>query len=759
VAQRLLHPESTAAIILGASDWSECGLGPAPSFRRSGKGFLSYLVDTAGLGLDPELVLDLFDDPASAGDQLGRLRDTLDGLLRERREMGRPVADVVVYYVGHGTTDDQGHLSLLVRRSRKGLESETGIRAPDLARVLRISAPQQRRLVVLDCCFAEAAVRAFVGMGAPEQAVAAGVAKDIAEALPGRGGLLLCSSQMGEVSVGHPAADRTLFTGAMLRVLRDGVDDREPFLSFSDVCDEAYRWMLDGFGVQAPRPVLHAINQVHGDLTRLPAFPNSREANKPGGFAARAGGGTPRDQSADGGNRQNVRDQSDARMERRLQLISKWATEEVIPEDDLEFVLSAALGELDGRAAALVQRVLDSPSARASALMAVLVGIEEATLSRKSPTTASRQPTIDPNDIWALPKVEAPAPRNAQILTDVVSRQLPSFSPDEKGDTSREKLGKYIIRRLLGRGALGQVYEAWDPVLARQVAIKTVKLPESGEPETEEGIARFRREAQAAARLIHPNIVGVFDYGETDDLAYIVMELVDGEPLKRLLDQQERFAIAGITNIMEGVLAGLEFIHQRGVVHRDIKPGNVMLTKAGLAKIADFGIARIESSTMTQQGTLLGTPAYMSPEQFMGHTVDARTDIYSSGVLLYQLLTGERPFDGGLSSIMHKALNTEPPWPSQISVTAPQGLDAVVKRAMAKRPEDRFTTATEFLDALHAALGQPIAASEAEENASIIEAQSGNSASGNSPPGAKAIGLRRILDYRMFRDWRPGRAR
>jgi serine/threonine-protein kinase len=271
-----------------------------------------------------------------------------------------------------------------------------------------------------------------------------------------------------------------------------------------------------------------------------------------------------------------------------------------------------------------------------------------------------------------------------------------------------ESLGKYEIKRPLGRGAMGTVYEGWDPIIARRVAIKTVKLPENADdPETEEALARFRREAQAAGRLIHPNIVGVFDYGETNDVAYIVMEYVDGPPLKNLLDKQERFALPDVIRVMDDLLTGLQFSHERGVVHRDIKPANVMLTSAGQAKIADFGIARIESSSMTQAGTLLGTPAYMSPEQFMGQVVDARSDIYSSGVLLYQLLTGERPFEGGLSAIMHKALNTEPPWPSQLSVTAPPAFDAVVKRAMAKRPEERYASATAFLEAVRAALHAP----------------------------------------------------
>ena len=280
-----------------------------------------------------------------------------------------------------------------------------------------------------------------------------------------------------------------------------------------------------------------------------------------------------------------------------------------------------------------------------------------------------------------------------------------------------ETLGKYEIKRTLGKGAMGVVYEGWDPIIARRVAIKTVRVPDTqDDPETEEALARFRREAQAAGRLTHPNIVGVFDYGEVGEIAYIVMEYVDGPSVKSLVDKQERFATADTMRIMTDLLNGLQFSHARGVVHRDIKPANIMLTSDGQGKIADFGIARIESSSMTQAGTVLGTPAYMSPEQFMGQVVDARTDIYSSGVLLYQLLTGERPFEGGMSAIMHKALNTDPPLPSQISVTCPQAFDGVVRKAMAKRPEERFQSATEFLEALQAAAsGRSLAAAVPDE--------------------------------------------
>jgi serine/threonine-protein kinase len=264
-------------------------------------------------------------------------------------------------------------------------------------------------------------------------------------------------------------------------------------------------------------------------------------------------------------------------------------------------------------------------------------------------------------------------------------------------------LGKYELRAVLGKGAMGTVYDGFDPLIARQVAIKTVRLPAPDDIEAQEELARFKREAQAAGRLSHPNIVGVFDYGETPELAYIVMEFVDGTTLKHLTDKKDRFELPEIVRLMTELMAGLQYSHDRGVVHRDIKPANIMLTKKGEVKIADFGIARIESSSMTQAGTMLGTPSYMSPEQFMGQTVDARTDLYSSGVLLYQLLTGEKPFEGGLTAIMHKVLNTEPPAPSALSVTIPAAFDAVVKKAMAKRPEDRFASATDFAHAVRAA--------------------------------------------------------
>ncbi|MBX6374548.1 MAG: protein kinase [Acetobacteraceae bacterium] len=296
---------------------------------------------------------------------------------------------------------------------------------------------------------------------------------------------------------------------------------------------------------------------------------------------------------------------------------------------------------------------------------------------------------------------------------------------------------KYEVRGTLGSGAMGTVYDAFDRLIERRVAIKVVRKPPGDDAEAREAAARFRREAQAAGRLAHPSIVAVYDYGENAEYAWIVMELVEGGSLKDILDRGERLALPHIVGIMDQVLSALAFSHQRGVVHRDIKPANIMLTAEGQVKIADFGIARLENSSMTQVGTLMGTPSYMAPEQFRGEPVDARADIWAAGVVLYQLLTGEKPFDGGFNAVMHKALNTEPPPPSTLSVTAPRAFDAVVARAMAKRPEDRFPTATAFAEAIRAAASAPAAATvAAEAGAGATTAFSGAAAAGQGDPTA-----------------------
>ncbi|MDP2821215.1 MAG: serine/threonine-protein kinase [Sulfuritalea sp.] len=281
--------------------------------------------------------------------------------------------------------------------------------------------------------------------------------------------------------------------------------------------------------------------------------------------------------------------------------------------------------------------------------------------------------------------------------------------------TLPQKLGKYEIRGELGSGAMGVVYEGWDPGICRRVAIKTVRRDQLDRAEAGEVLARFQREAQAAGRLTHPNIVGIYEFGEEPDpaggagTAFIAMEFVNGRELKDYFDNDERFALPEMQRIMTELLAALAHAHKHGIVHRDIKPANIILLADGTVKVADFGIARIESSNLTQAGAILGTPSYMSPEQFMGQTVDGRSDLFSAGVVLYQFLTGDKPFTGTLTTIMHKVLKEEPAAPSELNVQVPRPFDALMKIALAKRPEDRFQSAQEFADALGRALKPAVA--------------------------------------------------
>ena len=268
----------------------------------------------------------------------------------------------------------------------------------------------------------------------------------------------------------------------------------------------------------------------------------------------------------------------------------------------------------------------------------------------------------------------------------------------------RQIAGRYQIRRELGSGASAKVYEAFDTgALQRIVAVKVFRLYAMADATSMEEHARFRQGARAAGDLFHPNIVPVLDFGEDDECAWIVMELVDGETLRSLIDRGERLDTAAIVQLMGQILSALQYTHSRGVVHRDIKPENIMLTRDRVAKITDFGIARIEDASMTVVGTMLGSPAYMAPEQVLCEQVDDRTDLWAAGVILYQLLTGERPFEGSRTTVGHKVLHAEPVLPSRTPAGVPPQFDAVVQKALAKQPVARFASATEFAEALRAA--------------------------------------------------------
>lgn len=285
--------------------------------------------------------------------------------------------------------------------------------------------------------------------------------------------------------------------------------------------------------------------------------------------------------------------------------------------------------------------------------------------------------------------------------------------------TEIRRLGdRYELGESIGRGGMAEVFESQDTRLGRRVAIKILRPDLAQDPTFQ---SRFRREAQSAASLNHPNIVAIYDTGEdkleevgnTTVVPYIVMEYVDGQTLRQLLSSGRRLLPERALEITSGILSALDYSHRHGIVHRDIKPANVMLTRAGDVKVMDFGIARAiadSTATMTAASAVMGTAQYLSPEQARGEVVDARSDLYSTGCLLYELLTGRPPFTGDSPvSVAYQHVSETPIPPSQVDPGVPAALDPLVMKALAKDPDDRYQTAADFRsDAERAIAGMPV---------------------------------------------------
>ena len=273
------------------------------------------------------------------------------------------------------------------------------------------------------------------------------------------------------------------------------------------------------------------------------------------------------------------------------------------------------------------------------------------------------------------------------------------------------RLGKYEIVGVLGQGAMGIVYNAIDPHIHRRVAVKAIRAPLLG-PGAQDLLAaqRFKTEAQAAGRLSHPNIVSVFEYGESGEDRFIAMEYVHGVSLLELTALGRRLPLDDVNSIVLQLLDALECAHEQGVWHRDIKPANLLITPDGRLKVTDFGIARIEASELTQPSAVLGSPGYMAPERYTGDVPDCRVDIFSCGVVFYELLTGTLPFRGSSSQKMYQVLHDTPPGPSTLAIVnpPPDRFNAIVARALARRPEDRYASAAQMRAALLEVAGRPI---------------------------------------------------
>ncbi len=274
-------------------------------------------------------------------------------------------------------------------------------------------------------------------------------------------------------------------------------------------------------------------------------------------------------------------------------------------------------------------------------------------------------------------------------------------------------LGRYKITEILGKGAMGVVYKGHDPKIDRQVALKTIRSEIfEDESNREELLGRFQREAQIAGRLSHSHIVGIYDVGEDDGVTYIAMEYIDGRSLDKIIKDGVKLSIDQIVFITIQVCDALNYAHRHRIIHRDIKPANIIIVgDENKVKVADFGIAKLIDADMTIGKRLIGTPYYMSPEQIKGDKCDGRSDLFSLGIVLYELLTGKKPFSGeDISTIIHNIINQTPLPPSKVNSNVPHEFNNVLLKALAKDPGDRHQTGYEFINALRAILKEDVSA-------------------------------------------------
>src|SRR5688572_15477711 len=362
-----------------------------------------------------------------------------------------------------------------------------------------------------------------------------------------------------------------------------------------------------------------------------------------------------------------------------------------------------------------------------------------AALSRILPTAAIL-PSLTPTSAWRAGPPQPSASKAPRIKRSSIFLTLAGtmhLNHNEAGAV-KKTLGRYKVLGELGRGAMGAVYRAVDPLIEREVAIKTLlpNLPEDVMAEVRE---RFIREARSAGRLNHPNIVTIFDVGEQDGMAYIAMELLQGRSLQEILRDKDRLPFDRTAELVAQVADALDAAQSFKIVHRDVKPANVMVDPSGRAKLTDFGVAYVDSSTMTQTGTALGSPRYMSPEQVTGQPVDGRADIFSLGVMLYEMLARrtpfERPGDTTVFALMNRIAGEPHPKLRSIDPSIPEGFERVIDRALAKKPEERYARAGEMARDLRSFKDLKPLTQQEYEKTQVISRPPGPGAAAGAGPG------------------------